>query len=326
MEIRTHRARRLIAHPPTVRRVACVALVGAVLTLTSGGVCYARGAGGTDRPVANPNHVLGAKLFDQCIRWVAKGSSGVGKARDFYVKLDAELELESTRHKGPMRIWWKGNDKYRQELTTSGRTTTKILNINRTLKPPMSYMWIIQPTGRVRRMHGTPEGARAIAQLRDDATRLGDLAQFITLEELKGPRVIFEYEGTTRGTGTFSSKASPSGLWAKVVRKMPGNANIRFWMAFSKDAAGNMTAMWPGVVKVDGSAKEKYPDEYYILKQWRDSPPERPRAMRYPRKIEAYSTMPGSGQQPAPFLKADVLDIKINMGIDASLFMPPKRK
>ncbi len=322
MQFRIHSASRLAS----VRGVRRAALALVLLMVTSGGICYARGGDGPSKPADNPNHVLGARLFDQCIRWVAKGQNGVGKARDFYVKLEADLELEATRHKGPMRIWWKGNDKYRQELTTGGKKTTKILNINRTLKPPMSYMWIIQPNGRVRRMHGTPEGARSIAQLSDDATRLGDLAQFITLGELKGPRVIFDYKGTTRGSGTFSSKASPSGMWAKVVRRMPGNANITFWMAYTKDASGNMTAMWPGVVKVDGSAKEKYPDEYYILKQWRDSPPERPRAMRYPRKIEAYSAMPGTGQQPAPFLKADVQDIKINMGIDASLFQPPPKK
>jgi len=272
----------------------------------------ARG-GAPARPVRDP--ALGQRMFDDCVRWVALNQSqGIQRVQDFYTKLDAQMNLDSARHRGAMRIWWKGNDKFRWELTG---TSTKILNVNRQTNPPRSRMWLIQG-GRVRRMHGTAEGAGAIKQLQEDSSRLGDLAQFITLRELKGPNVTFTFEGLTQGDGTYR------GNWAKVVRRMPGAANITFWMAYMRDAQGQLRATYPGIVRVDG-VPGRYPTEDYILRDWQKSPEGQPRGFRYPRTIEAYSFMPGTGQAPARFLRATVQDIKINAGIDETRFSPPSR-
>jgi hypothetical protein len=280
------------------------------------------GEGGAEpRPApADPRAETGARLFDECVKWVGQGTGGIQRAKDFYVKLEAELDLDQARHKGPMRVWWATNDHFRWEVTTAGRTTTKILNVRRDRNPPMPQMWILEADGRVRRMHGTQEGATAIPQLQEDASRLGDLAQFITLRELKGPNVRFLFDGLKKGNGTYA------GEWAKVTRVAPGATNISFWLAYRKDAEGVPHASWPGIVRVAGDAREKIPTEDYILRDWRKSPKGQPRGFNYPRSIEAYSFVPGTGQSPARFLKATVQDIKINAGIDESRFSPPPRR
>ena len=304
-----------------IRRLPCRALGAlllAALLLSPAAPLEARGASAQPaRPKRISDPVLGQKLFDDCIRWVSANSqSGIQTVQDFYVKLDAELDLDTARHKGPMRVWWKTNDNFRWELTG---ISTKILQVNRQSNPPRPRMWIIQ-RGQVKRMHGTPDGAKAIPQLQEDASRLGDLAQFITLRELKGQGVTFTYEGPTDGT----PNTIYAGKWLKVVRRIAGAGNIVFYLAYSRDAAGNLTASWPGIIRVDGVAG-RYPTEDYILRNWANSPAGQPRSFRFPKQIAAYSFMPGSGKAPVRFLRATVQDIKINAGIDATRFQPPAR-
>ncbi|MDJ0973559.1 MAG: hypothetical protein QNJ98_03800 [Planctomycetota bacterium] len=310
--------RRFLPHVRTPLAVAF--LIGLAVVLGTGTPAQAKAGGDVRPPAKPPTADQGARLFDDCIRWVARGGQGIGKASSFYVKLNAELDLEQSRHKGPMRLWWKTNDRFRWELTTGGKRMTKILNVNRQVNPPRTQMWIIQGNGQTRRMHGTAEGTRAIKQLQTDAERLGDLARFITLGELRGPGVRFAFAGLRQGKGTYA------GNWAKISRFAQGAATVHFWLAYQKDQAGTIRATYPGVVRVDGDRRQQIPTEDYILKGWGDSPAGSPRAFRYPRSIDAYSFMPGSGQAPARFLRATVEDIKINAGIDESLFLPPRRR
>lgn len=264
-------------------------------------------ARGGAAPGADPNAVLGAQLFEQCIRWVARGQAGVAQTRDFFIHVTAELDLETTRHRGPMRIWWKAPDKYRQELTTGGRTTTKILNGN--------MAWIVHPNRRIDRMHTRPEGAATVAQLKDDRARMGDLAQFITLSSLKGQGVVFTFAGEKKGSGSFA------GDWLKITRTAPGAARMHLWLAYQRDTQGRYIASYPGIIRVDGDPRQNIPTEDFVLRSWTDSAPGQSRAFRYPRTIEAYSRSPG--RQAVRFLKADVNEIKINVQIPDSRFAPP---
>jgi hypothetical protein len=255
----------------------------------------------------DPNRVLGSALFEQCIRWVARGHEGMTATRDFHIRVLAELELEGARHQGPMSLWWKAPDKYRVELTTGGRTTTKILN--------GPFLWIVHPDGHVQRMHGTSEGAAAIKQLGEDRDRMSDLARFITLRSLKGPGVAFTFEGEKHGNGLYA------GNWLKVTRSAPGLGTMHFWLAYTKDAAGRYLASWPGIVRIDGDPRQRIPTEDYILRDWAQSPAGQPESYRYPRSIQALSLEPG--QAPVRFLKARVQDIRINGGISDLKFRPP---
>ncbi len=256
-------------------------------------------------PAADPNQVMGAQLFDQCIRWVARNSP-VSRTQDFYIHVTAELDLDTTRHRGPMRIWWKAPDKYRQELTSASRMTTKILNGNQA--------WIVHPNGRVDRMHTRPDAAAQLAQLKDDRARMGDLAQFITLSSLKGRGVVFTFGGEKEGSGAFAGK------WLKITRTAPGVNRMHFWLAYTRDPQGRYVATYPGIIRVDGDPRQRLPTEDFVLRGWVDSPASQPRAFRYPRTIEAYSREPG---RPAVrFLRATVNDIKINVQIPDARFRP----
>jgi outer membrane lipoprotein-sorting protein len=270
----------------------------------------ARGGAAAPRPKANPNQVLGTQLFDQCVQWVARGGEGVTRTTDFFIGLTAELELDTTRHRGPMRLWWKAPDKYRQALTTNGKSTTKILN--------NEFMWIIHPDNRVQRMHGTAEGAGAVRQLKDDRERMADLAQFITLRSLRGPGVTFDFNGEKTGSGSYAGK------WVKITRRAPGATLMHFWLGYQKDARGAYLATYPGIIRVEGDARKNIPTEDFILKSWVDSPAGKGPAFRYPREIEAYSINPG--KPSLRFLKASVNSIRINSGISDVQFKPPTRR
>ena len=269
----------------------------------------ARGGSAQPPPVA-VNPAMGQALFDQCVQWVSMNGTGITQTSDFYIDLIAEMDLDSSSHRGPMRIWWQAPDKYRQELTSNRRTTTKILNGDR--------MWIVQPNGRANRMHGTAAGVGAIRQLKDDRERLGDLAQFMTLRSLKGPGVRFTFVGQTRGSGTYA------GNWLKVTRTATGGATIHFWLAYTRDQSGQFRATYPGIVRIDGDPARNLPTEDYILRNWVAPRRGSPRTLRYPSQIEAYSIQ--RGRAPLRFLRAQVRDIKINTGIDASRFRPPTRR
>ena len=271
----------------------------------------ARGGAGAQpaQPNVAANRRLGAAIFDQCVRWVANNTRGITQTTDFHIGVTAELDLDNARHRGPMRLWWKAPNKFRQEMTTGNRTTTKILNGD--------FMWIVHPSARVQRMHGTSEGAGAIRQLKEDRERMADLAKFITLQSLKGPGVIFEFGGERSGSGSYA------GNWLKITRRAPGAATMHFWIAYTKDAQGRYLAQYPGVVRIDGDARRRIPTEDFILRDWVRSPSGQPHTYMHPRSIEAYSRL--AGEQPVRFLKATVNSIQINNGINEALFKPPVR-
>ena len=283
--------------------VAIVVALGCLLARLPAG--EARGGAGAPPPShpnpSDPNQVLGAQLFDQCVHWVARGGPGLAATTDFHVAVIAGFERDAAR---PMRLWWKSPDKYREELVTEGRTTTKLLD--------GASLWILHPEGRVQRMHGTSEGAAAIAQLREDRQRMADLARFITLGSLRGPGVTFTFAGEKEGSGAYA------GTWLEVTRAAPGVGAMHFWLAYSRSATGSYLATWPGIVRIDGDERTRLPTEDYVLRGWVDG---RPGAYRYPREIEAFARYPGA--PPARFLKATVQDLRINAGIPDASFRPP---
>ena len=299
-----------IRRPSPVRLAAIGALFAlAVLALTPAPALFAEG-GPAGQPGAQQSYALGAKYFDDAIRYVAQGRAGIPEVRDFYAKLDAKLDLDNAKHEGQMRVWFQQPELYRQELTTNNATTTKILN--------GGMGWIRTPNGVVQDLFKSAEGRRTMTQLKDDRQRLKDLTQFLTLQTLKGPGVQFRYEGPRQGDGTYA------GNWLKIVRIAPGKTNITFWLAYQRDEATNETvATYPGIVRVDGDAAGQFPTEDYILKDW--SGTDANRAFRYPRRIEAYSLLRNSAGQTVPtrFLWAMVEDIKINSGIDPTRFARP---
>jgi hypothetical protein len=256
--------------------------------------------------LAGPNFDEGNRLFDEAIRYVARGQQSIPDVRDFFVSLQVKFDLPDQHHEGGMRVWFAHPDRFRQELTVGNAVTTKIL--------AGDLAWVVDPSGRVARQHGTPDGARTIQQMKEDRARLSDVTQFLTLKGLKGPGIAFEFAGATTGRGAYA------GNWLKVVRRAPGRPDITFWLAFTKDAQGTNRAMWPGVVRVAGEPEKGYPTEDYILKDW-DSPQSQQRAFRYPRVIEAYTIDPAKGQ--SRFLYALIDDIKVNVGVDPARFAPP---
>jgi hypothetical protein len=279
----------------------------------------AEGGPGVQPAAPSPAEALGQKYFDDAIRYVARGQTGIPQVRDFFVNLDAKLELDNARHEGPMRLWFQAPTFYRQELTFNNGTSTKILSAD----PRVANSdrgWIVTPAGRVQDLMLSSEGRQSIAQLKEDRDRLSDLTQFLTLQALKGPGVRFVFEGFKKGSGTYA------GDWIKVTRQVPGRSNIMFWLAYVRDPqTGAVTATWPGIVRVEGEPQKGYPTEDYILQEW-DFPGTEARTFRYPHRIEAYSilTDPQGRTVPTRFLFAYVKDIKINAGIDPARFMPPR--
>ncbi|MFM8980299.1 MAG: hypothetical protein ACKOSS_07550 [Planctomycetia bacterium] len=251
------------------------------------------------------------RLFDEAVRWVAKGQPGLAKVTDFTVSLDARYVVEATRHEGPMRLWLQLPDLYRQEMTMSNVTTTKIMN--------RGMLYVREGNDAFRNMNRTADGAGALKQAQEDMIRLEDLTKFLTLEGLKGPGVTFEFDGQRKPSGSYARKDGDQ-TWLKIVRKAPGKPNISFWLAHEADAQGVAHATYPGVVRVDGDPAQGVPTEDFILQDWADSPPNQPRAYRYPRKIVAFQIQPG--KEPLNFLTAVVEDLKINTGIDATRFEP----
>lgn len=268
---------------------------------------------GAGQPAPQPGaaQALAQRLFDESVRWVARGQQGIQQVRDFYVSLEAKLDLEQTHSEGPMRLWLQTPDLYRQEMTLSNSMQTKILN--------KGSLWIAGNDGKFVNMLRTADGANALRQANDDLERLVDITTFLTLQGLKGPGVTFESEGEKAPSGAYARPGG--GTWWKIVRKALGKPNITFWLAHFSDAAGTVHATFPGVVRVDGEPQSNIPTEDYLLQNWDDQPGEPARTFRYPRKILAFQSRPG--QAAVNFLTAVVTDIKINQGIDATRFLPP---
>jgi hypothetical protein len=267
-------------------------------------------------PAQSPSVVRGTRFFDQAINWINDGRPGIGKVNSFYASLESvKLDVGENHQEGYLRLWFGAPDKFRQEwrqrreLVRGTPTTTKILNGDR--------MWILQADGTQRRMHGTPDGQRAIPQLKDDRKRLYDLAKFLTLQGLKGAGTSFEDMGPVTPKGPFA------GNWTRVKRTLRGGAQMMFYFAYQADAQGRAQSVsYPGVVVVMGDARNREPTEAYVLKNWKPG-----QQFRFPGQIEAYmleNWVPGA--QWKRFLLAYPADIRMNPILDeAKTFLPPAR-
>lgn len=265
-------------------------------------------------PAVNPAAARGLRLFDQAVSWINDGKPGINNVKSFFAALDSvQLDVRDTHQEGYLRLWFAAPDKFRQEwrqqkALVAGSTTTKILSGQR--------MWIIGQDNAVKRVHGTTDGAAAIAQLQDDRNRLADLARFLTLGGLKGPGVSFEDMGPTEAGGPFAGK------WIRVKRTLRGGAAMMFYFAYQADAAGRPVAVtYPGVVVVLGDATKKEPTEAYVLKNWKRGP-----QFRFPTHVEAYAREDWvAGAQFRKFLQAYPSDIRINPVLDPKvIFTPPQ--
>ncbi len=296
-----------------LRRLASGALALAVAGLASGGPALADDPPppAAPAPAAGSSFALGAQYFDQAVTYVARGGS-IGRATDLYVHLDAKWDLDEKHDEGEQAVWFLAPDKMRSELTAAARTTTKILAGERA--------WVVLANGTTHRIHGTPGAEKDLKQMKEDLLRVRDLTDFVTLEGLKGPGVSFEFLGAVTGTKAYA------GNWLKVLRRSPDDRRITFWLAHETDAAGQLKATWPGVVRVEGDAQAGLHTEDWILKDW-DSASSKPRPFRYPFKIEAWQINPdpeaAKADPPKRFLTAFVDDIQLNAGIDSSRFQPP---
>jgi hypothetical protein len=257
----------------------------------------------------------GARLFDEAIRWIAKGQEGVPEVNDFYAHTALRLDLPESRIDGDMKIWFQRPDLYRQELAPAGQAATKKILAG-------ELAWVIDASGTARARHGRPDGEADIEQMKEDRDRYSDLTRFLTLKGLKGPGIAFEWLGPSEGKGAYA------GSWQKVARHAPGRGRIIFYFAYTKDGSGVAHATFPGVVRVEGDPVQGFPTEDYILKEWdppapapmpgQPAPP--PRTIRYPTKIEGISIEPA--KPPARFLFLVVRDLKVNAGIDPARFRP----
>lgn len=302
-----------------IRAALAALLVVGVLALAAPAPSHAQGGPGAQPPAqppaqpVDPNVRWGTHFFDDAIRYVARGRNSMPVVRDFYAQLDAKIELDAGTQEGLMRVWFQAPTCYRVELTTNNATTTKILNGNQG--------WIRTASGRVQNLALSAEGQQAIRQLRDDRDRISDLTQFLTLQGLKGPGIVFRYEGYTTGTGTYAGK------WIKISRRAQGKPDMTFWIAYEKTGPNQVRATWPGIVRVAGDPAQNYPTEDYMLKDWDSALSKQRRSFRYPRRIEGYSLLKDkrTGQdRKTRFLFAIVDDVQVNTNIKPAQFQQPR--
>jgi hypothetical protein len=260
-------------------------------------------------PAADDVMTIGARTFDESIAWVARGGA-LGRARDVYVDVFAVLDVPEQEHfEGRELVWFASPDKMRQERQAGGAVTTKILDGERA--------WEVLASGSVARLHGRPDAEHDLRQLKEDLTRMSDLAAFLTLEGIKGEGVVFEFQGAVEG-----SSGATAGKWLKVARRSPDGRKITFWFAYEADANGRPRATWPGVVRVDGDAARGVFTEEWVLKEW-DAADAKPRPFRYPKKVQGWRYPEGDRAKAARFALFNLDDVQINAGIDAGRFAPP---
>ena len=266
--------------------------------------------GGEGAPLARPDDA--AVFFDQAVRWVNRGQEGIHNLTDFYADLlDVKFNVGSNNQEGHMRLWLKTPDMYRFEMRQTRNFSGPNVRVLSTKILSGDEMWVVHPTGQAQRMHGTPAGQGAVTQMKDDRRRLLDLARFLTLDGLKGPGVTFTNEGFKTGSGSFE------GNWIKIRRQIQGGADVTFHLAYSRTEQG-VLASYPGVVTIVGDPRQNEPTEYYVLKKWVQGP-----QFNFPSQIEAFSqATPNSELQR--FLLAFPRDVRINTGLQSSLFAPPQ--
>jgi hypothetical protein len=281
-----------------------------LLALAAGSLPTARARGGAAAPPA-ANPADGAVFFNQAIRYVNGGHPGIHRLTDFYADLyDVHFDVGKSKLQGFMRLWLKTPDKYRLEMRETQALSgpgvrvlsTKILNGDR--------MWVLQPNQPARRVHGTAGGQATVEQMKDDRKRLMDLARFLTLDGLEGPGVTFVNEGFTVGNGAFA------GSWLRIRRRIVGGADVVFYLAYQRTPQG-VVATYPGVVKIEGDPRAHEPTEYYLLQKWRKGP-----QFNFPGKIEAISQAAPAAPMKR-FLLAFPNDVRINTGLQSSIFLPP---
>jgi len=255
--------------------------------------------------------MAGARYFDQAIAYVARGGT-LGRAVDLYAHLDVKWDLEDNHHEGEQKVWFQTPDRMRTEIVAAGKAQTKILLGDKA--------WNVLSNGVVRRVHGTPDAAAQMKQMAEDLQRVQDLTAFVTLEGLKGPGIVFEFQGATRGDGLYA------GEWLKVARRAPDGRKITFWLGLQRGADGSVRAAAPGVVRIDGDAATGLWTEDWILSDW-DAPRAQPRPYRYPARLQAWRIHADPAKQrevpPTRFLFAAVNDIQVNAGIPPQVFAPP---
>jgi hypothetical protein len=251
----------------------------------------------------------GARFFDQAIAWVARGGS-LGKTRDFYASLDSKWDLDE-HNEGAQKVWFQTPGRMRLENRFLAGNQVKVLDGDK------AWTWDAADEQRVRRLHATPDAAEALKQLKEDFQRLQDLTDFVTLEGLKGPGVLFEFQGQVRGSKVYE------GDWLKIARRSPDGRKITFWLAFETGPDGQPRATWPGVVRVAGDAAAGLFTEDWILRSW-DPPAAASRPFRWPASVQAWrfpaDKNTGSAQK---FLTAVLNDVQVNQGVDAATFAPP---
>jgi hypothetical protein len=251
----------------------------------------------------------GARHFDQAIAWVARGGA-LGRMRDFYAALDAKWDLEE-HNEGTQRVWFATPGRMRLENQFVARNQVKVLDGEK------AWTWDAGGEGRVTRLHGTPDAEHDLKQLKEDFQRLQDLTDFLTLEGLKGEGVLFEFQGAVKGSNVYQ------GEWLKVARRSPDGRKITFWLAHEAGPDGQPRATWPGVVRVEGDVAQGLFSEDWILKDW-EMPTAKPRAFRYPMKVQGWRFPADKGSASGTkFLAAVLTDVQINQGVDAAKFAPP---
>ena len=253
----------------------------------------------------------GRRLFEQAAAWVAAGRTAQSELRDVYADLqDVKVMDGGTRHEGHMRIWLQQPGRLRWELRPKKHEPplVKLLDGDR--------MWLREADSEkpgYRRIHGSPAGAAAVAQLKKDRERFLHLTRFLTLGGLGGADVRFVDQGLfVRPPGHHLA-----GRWLKVRRIPRKGGSMAFLFAFQTDARGRRRATWPAGALLPADAKVGLPTEHYVLQGWRLV-----RGRPLPARIERWTARP-SGKGFDRTLFAWLADLRVNAGMRAERFRPP---
>lgn len=261
----------------------------------------------------------GSAYFNQAVAYVWMGTRGQPIDR-FHIALDAHLDMDTAHHEGPMRLWYRAPDAFRQELELNRAVTTKILRDGRG--------WTVTSSGGVQELGMSAETLKSLAQLTKDRDRLVDITRFFGLESLRGGGATFRYEGVVE-TPPFAraeGRWPPGTLWVQVVRQAPGAADMTFWL---RKPGPKPQVESPEIIKVEapelvrvegeGTGETAVPAEVFLLRDWQ-TPRAGERAFRYPRRVGAYTLEPGGTL--APFLTGVVDLLEMNQEIPDRIFQP----